>query len=115
MSVDMILNLLIIACGVYMMYQAVHMKKTKKIPDMLVGKTFPSEKAHDVNGFIQAMFPMTYFTGTVFVLAGAVSLFRLLASYPFADAFINLLEAAVILLYGAFLLKAQRKYLVGEK
>lgn len=114
MSVDMLLNLLIIACGAYMMYQAVRMKKTKKIPDMLVSKGFPIEKAHDAGGFIQAVFPMTYFTGTALSLAGAVSAFKLLASYPFADAVINLLEVAAILLYGVLLMKAQRKYLVGE-
>lgn len=115
MSVDMALDLLVVACGIYMIYQAVRMRKTKQIPDMLVGKNFPAGRAHDAEGFIRAAFPMTYFTGTMLVLTGAFSLFDILASYPVADVFINLLEVAVILLYGVLLMKAQKKYLVGEK
>ena len=41
MNFGMILDLLIMACGVYMVYWAVQMKSTNKIPEMLVGKGFP--------------------------------------------------------------------------
>ena len=37
MSFGMILDLLIMACGVYMVYWAVQMRSTNEIPAMLVG------------------------------------------------------------------------------
>ncbi len=115
MSFDMILDVLIMACGVYMLYWAMQMKNTKKIPEMLVGKGFPIERAHDPDGFIKATFPLTVLTGAVMLLAGLIGALDILASYPLADVIINLLEIAAIVLYGAFLMRAQRKYLVGEK
>ena len=115
MSFDMILNILIMACGVYMLYWAVQMKNTKKIPEMLVGKEFPIERAKDPDGFIKATFPFTFGTGIVLLAAGAVGALELLAAYPMADMVINVLEVAAILGYGALLMRAQRKYLVGEK
>lgn len=114
MSFDMILNILIMACGVYMLYWAVQMKNTKKIPEMLVGKEFPIERAKDPEGFIRATFPLTFGTGVVLLTAGAVGALELLAAYPVADVVINVLEVAAILGYGALLMRAQRKYLVGE-
>ncbi|MDE7266516.1 MAG: hypothetical protein K2N89_03515 [Lachnospiraceae bacterium] len=115
MSFNMILNILIMACGVYMLYWAVQMKNTKKIPEMLVGKEFPIERAKDPEGFIKATFPFTFATGMVLLAAGAVGALELLAAYPMADVVINVLEVAAILGYGALLMRAQRKYLVGEK
>ncbi len=115
MSFDMILNILIMACGVYMLYWAVQMKSNRKIPEMLVGKNFPIERAHDPEGFIRATFPMTFMTGMLLLAAGAIGALELLAAYPVADVLINLAEVAAIMVYGILLMKAQRKYLVGEK
>lgn len=111
----MILNILIMACGIYMLYWAVQMKNNKKIPEMLVGKGFPIERAHDPEGFIKATFPLTLVTGALLFLAGIVGALELLAAYPMADMIINLCEVAVILIYGVLLMRAQRRYLVGEK
>lgn len=113
MSFDMILNILIMACGVYMLYWAIQMKNTKKIPEMLVGKNFPIERAKDPEGFIKATFPVTFVTGVVLLVAGAVGALELLALYPIADTIINMLEVVAIIGYGALLMRAQRKYLVG--
>lgn len=115
MSFDMILNILIMACGIYMLYWAIQMKNNKKIPEMLVGKGFPIERAHDPEGFIKATFPLTLATGALLFLAGIVGALELLAAYPMADTIINLCEVAVILIYGVLLMRAQRRYLVGEK
>ena len=114
MSFDMILNILIMACGVYMLYWAIQMKSNKKIPEMLVGKNFPIERARDPEGFIKATFPLTFVTGAVILVAGAVGALGLLAAYPMADTIINLIEVVVIMGYGMLLMRAQRKYLVGE-
>lgn len=115
MSFDMILNILIMACGIYMLYWAVQMKKNKKIPEMLVGKNFPIERAHDPEGFIRATFPLTFVMGVLLFAAGAIGALELLAAYPMVDTIINLIEVVGILGYGMLLMKAQRKYLVGEK
>ena len=114
MSFDMILNILIMACGVYMLYWAIQMKRNKKIPEMLVGKNFPIERARDPEGFIKATFPVTFVTGVIILVAGAVGALGLLAAYPMADTVINLIEVVVIMGYGMLLMKAQRKYLVGD-
>ena len=53
MSFGMILDLLIMACGVYMIYWAVQMRSSNKIPAMLVGKGFPIDRAKDPDGFIR--------------------------------------------------------------
>lgn len=111
----MILNILIMACGIYMLYWAIQMKNNKKIPEMLVGKGFPIERAHDPEGFIKATFPYTFFTGAVLLIAGLTGALELLAAYPVADTIVNLCELAVILIYGILLMNAQRKFLVGEK
>ncbi|NDO50323.1 hypothetical protein FMM75_13280 [Lachnospiraceae bacterium MD335] len=114
MSFDMILNILIMACGIYMLYWAIQMKRNKKIPEMLVGKNFPIERAQNPEGFIKATFPITFATGALLLVSGAVGALELLASYPMADTAINLLEVVAIIGYGALLMRAQRKYLVGE-
>ena len=115
MSFDMILNILIMACGVYILYWATQMKQNKKIPEMLVGKNFPIERAHDPEGFIKATFPLTFVTGVLLLAAGVIGALELLAAYPFVDMIINLIEVVAIIAYGMLLMKAQRKYLVGEK
>lgn len=115
MSFDMILNILIMACGIYMLYWAIQMKNNKKIPEMLVGKGFPIERAHDPEGFIKATFPLTLVTGAVLLIAGLLGALELLTAYPMADIIIHLLEVAVIIAYGILLMRAQRKYLVGEQ
>lgn len=115
MSFDMILNILIMACGIYMLYWAIQMKNNKKIPEMLVGKGFPIERAHDPEGFIKATFPLTLATGAVLLIAGLLGALELLTAYPMADIIIHLLEVAVIIAYGILLMRAQRKYLVGEQ
>ena len=115
MSFDMILNILIMACGIYMLYWAIQMKQNKKIPEMLVGKNFPIERAHDPEGFIKATFPITFATGVVLLVSGAIGALELLTAYPMADTIINFVEVVVIIAYGMLLMRAQKKYLVGEK
>lgn len=97
-----------------MLYWAIQMKHNKKIPEMLVGKNFPIERARDPEGFIKATFPMTFATGVMLLAAGAIGALELLAVYPIVDTIINLAEVVIIMSYGMLLMRAQRKYLVGE-
>lgn len=113
MSFGMILDLLIMACGVYIVYWAVQMKSTNKIPAMLVGKGFPIDRAKDPEGFIRYTFPFTFLTGVVLFLAGMLGALGIFGLYPAADIVLRIVTVVVIIGYGTLLMKAQKKYLVG--
>lgn len=113
MSIGMILDLLIMACGVYIIYWAVQMKSTQKIPEMLVGKGFHIDRAKDPEGFIKFTFPFTLLTGVLIFAAGLLGGLGIFRLYPLADMLSRLLTVAVLIGYGSLLMKAQKKYLVG--
>ena len=113
MSFAMIIGLLIIACGVYVIYWAMQMIQTKKIPEMLVGKGFPISRAKDKDGFIKATFPMTLALGVILFVVGILGALGVFAAYPLVDTLLSIVLIVVIIIYGMFLLKAQQKYLVG--
>ena len=115
MSFGMILDLLIMACGVYMIYWAVQMRSSNKIPVMLVGKGFPIDRAKDPDGFIRFTFPFTFSTGVVLFALGLVGALGLFITYPLAETLMRIVLVAVIVIYGMILMKAQKKYLVGIK
>jgi len=113
MNFGMIMQLLIIACGVYMMYWAVQMKITNNIPEMLVGKGFPIARAKDPEKFIEKTFPITLGTGILLFVIGVISALDVLALYPPAEVSLTLFLLAELIFYGKYLLKAQKKYLIG--
>lgn len=115
MSFGMILDLLVMACGVYMVYWAVQMRSTNKIPSMLVGKGFPVNRAKDPEGFIRFTFPLTFATGVVLFAVGLVGALGLFITYPLAETLMRIMLVIVIAGYGMVLMKAQKKYLVGIK
>ena len=115
MSFGMILDLLIMACGVYMIYWAVQMRASNKIPAMLVGKGFPIDRAKDPDGFIRFTFPFTFFDGGCAFCVGAcrrAGAFYHLSAGGDADAD---RAGRSDRHYGMILMKAQKKYLVGIK
>lgn len=114
MSFGMILDLLIMACGIYMIYWAVQMKSTNKIPAMLVGKGFPISRAKDPDGFIRFTFPLTFATGVVLLTTGLAGALEIFVTYPLAETLMRIILIVVIVVYGMMLMKAQRKYLVGN-
>lgn len=114
MSFGMILDMLIMACGVYMIYWAVQMKLTNKIPSMLVGKGFPINRAKDPDGFIRFTFPFTFVTGVVLFAAGLVGALGLFTTYPLAETLMRIMLIVVLIGYGMMLMKAQKKYLAGN-
>lgn len=113
MSFGMMMDILITACGVYIIYWAMQMIQSKKIPEMLIGKGFPISRAKDPEGFIKATFPMTLVLGILLFVAGIIGALEIFALYPYVDTLISIFLVIVIILYGVFLMKAQRKYLVG--
>lgn len=115
MSFGMILDLLIMACGVYVVYWAVQMKSTNRIPAMLVGKGFPINRAKDPKGFIRFTFPFTFATGVILLAIGLVGALGIFRTYPLADTLMRIVLVVVVIAYGMMLMKAQKKYLVGVK
>ena len=82
-----------------MIYWAVQMKTTHQIPQMLVGKGFPTDRAKDPEGFMKATFPLTMGMGIILL--------------AIVDTILTLLMLAALVFYGMFLLKAQKRYLIG--
>jgi len=115
MNFGMILDLLIMACGVYVIYWAVQMKLTNQIPAMLVGKGFPVNRAKDPDGFIRFTFPFTLAAGIVLFVVGLVGALGVLMTYPVAETLMRAALIVAITAYGVVLMKAQKKYLVGIK
>ncbi|MDE6985318.1 MAG: hypothetical protein K2O99_12430 [Lachnospiraceae bacterium] len=113
MSFGMILDLIIMACGIYVIYWAVQMGSTNKIPAMLVGRSFPISRAKDPDGFIRFTFPRTLAVGIVLLVSGLVGALGLFVTYPLAETAMRLALVAVMIGYGMVLMKAQRKYLAG--
>lgn len=113
MDFNMILKLLIMACGIYMVYWAIQMKSTNKIPEMLVGRGFPLNRAKDPEGFMKSTFPFTIGTGVLLFVSGMIGALEIFILYPWVDTVITIITLVVLGLYGTFLLKAQKKYLIG--
>lgn len=113
MSFGMMMDILITACGVYIIYWAMQMIQSKKIPEMLVGKGFPISRAKDPEGFIRRTFPMTLILGILLFIAGIVGALEVFALYPYVDTLISVVLVIIIISYGVLLMNAQRKYLIG--
>ena len=113
MDFGIILKMLIMACGVYMIYWAVQMKTTHQIPQMLVGKGFPTDRAKDPEGFMKATFPLTMGMGIILLAVGLTGALGVFGAYPIVDTILTLLMLAALVFYGMFLLKAQKRYLIG--
>lgn len=113
MDFGMVMQLLIMACGIYMMYWSMQMKMTNKIPEMLTGKGFPLSRAKDPESFMKKTFPFTLGTGILLFVVGTVSALGILALYPMAETILMLVLLAELFFYGMFLMKAQKKYLIG--
>ena len=113
MDFGIILKILIMACGIYMIYWSVQMKSTHKIPQMLVVKGFPTDRAKDPEGFMKVTFPLTMGMGIILFAVGLTGALELFIQYPFVDTLLTVLMLAALVIYGMLLLKAQKKYLIG--
>ena len=113
MDFGIILKSLIMACGIYMIYWAVQMKTTHKIPQMLVGKDFPTDRAKDPEGFMKVTFPLTMGMGIILLAVGVMGALEVFVAYPIVDTILTLIMLVALMLYGMFLLKAQKRYLIG--
>ncbi|MDE7184479.1 MAG: hypothetical protein K2O40_08395 [Lachnospiraceae bacterium] len=113
MNFGMILDILMMICGVYVIYETVQMRTGSRIPEMFIGKGFLAERAKDPAGFIRFIFPYTFGTGIALLMSGLFGAFEILMAYPFAETVMRVMLVVVIVAYGMVLMYAQKKYLVG--
>ena len=113
MEFSMMLQIILMACGIYMCYWAVQMKSTNTIPTVLVGKGYSEEKAKDPKGFIKHTFPFTFITGVVIFISALINAVRLFEDYALIEILFNAISVTIVIIYAYFLTKAQKKYLYG--
>ncbi len=113
MDETVIMKLIFAVCGIYLLYTAMQMKLSREIPKFLVGSSFPMSRAKDPEGFIQKTFPFTFGIGVFFLSIGVTGVYGVFAAYPVVDVGLMIALLVTLFFYGKFLLKAQRKYLVG--
>lgn len=111
MGYESFMDVVIMACGVYLIYGGMTMKITKTIPPMLLGKNIDIKKAKDVPGYIARMFVPTLVVGVLTILCGIVGIAGLLKAYTWGQSVMTFAFLAFIIVYGIWLVKMQREYL----
>lgn len=113
MDTEALINIIILACGVYMIYSAFSMKTTGKIPTNLLGKGVNLATAKDIPGFIKKMYPITMVVGILTFLCGLSGGLGILKDVGYVQTIISLVFVVIILGYGKILVDAQKKYLMN--
>lgn len=113
MSADGLINIIIIACGAYMVYGAISMKTSGTVPSNLVGKNVNLAVARDIPGFIKKMFPITLVVGVLTLLCGVLTAIGIFGDNGYVQTIISLVFVVIVLGYGKILVDAQKKYLMN--
>lgn len=107
-----IFDIIIVLSGIYLIYNAIIMKKKGVINTTLIGKGCDLKRAKDIPGFIKAMYLKSLILGIITVLVGGIDygneMFWNISYLGPISSFIFLI---LILVYGRFSLNAQKKYL----
>lgn len=111
MGYENIMDVLIMACGAYLIYGGITMKTTKTIPPMLLGKGIDLKRAKDIPGYIEKMFVPTLSVGILTILCGIVGVSGMLNTYVWGQTAMTFVFLAFIIAYGFWLVKMQKKYL----
>ena len=111
MGYEHIMDIIIMACGAYLMYGGVTMKMSKTVPPMLLGKNVDLKRAKDVPGYIAKMFVPTIAVGVLTILCGVIGVSGLLNAYVWGQTAMTFAFLAFIILYGFWLVKMQKEYL----
>jgi len=108
-----VLDIVIMICGVYVIYGTVQMRTGSKIPEMFAGDGISADQAKAPADFKRFISPYAFGTGIALLLSGLFGAFEVLAGYPLAETAMRVALAAVIVVYSMVLMYAQKKYLVG--
>lgn len=108
-----ILDVLILICGCYILYQAYIMKKEGTIPDgVLTVKGMMLAHNADIPGFIRAMFGKTVLLGIFAILAGLTGLLESkFGGFGMISVIINVAFFVLLVVFIVWNKKAQDKFL----
>ena len=114
-SMDMFLNALQVIAGMYLIYWAIRMKKTKQLKnDGLISNSVNIDNAPDKESYIRSTFIPDIIVGAVLILSGLaetiVSKFGIKLSTA-GLSIIILAVLAVCIVFGFYIVKMQKKYL----
>ncbi len=111
---DSFLDLVIIGAGGYLMYCALVMKISGKVPSTLVSRNVDPENSPHKDEYIKSMFLPTLLMGLIMVLCG-ISAYLLPAVgiiLPANSGIItSLISMAIVVIYGIYTMNMQKKYL----
>lgn len=114
MDYDAILDYVEIFAGLYIIYTAIKMKTTGSVVhNALMSKNLDINKAPDPAGYIKCTVPLNFVFGGIFIICGVVS--RAFVGVPYYSTVVNatmFLCAGAIMLYGYFIMRAQKEYLM---
>lgn len=110
----MIFDVLILLSGIYLIYTAWEMKSSGKVQEALVSKNVNLRTARDPKGFIDYMFVKTVIIGVAAALCGGFSLYNdyFAKGYDVLQIAAMAIYFVVLLIYGFFITKAQKKFLL---
>lgn len=113
-SFNTFFDIIEILAGVYILYQGINMKRTGNIEGSgLISKNINIAAAHDVEGFIKAMFPVYMVCGAVFVISGIFTTWYERQPEQNSNVILTLtfILVAVCIALAFLTNRAQRKYL----
>lgn len=76
-SIDLMIEILSIACGIYCLYAYVDMKKTGRInTTILLGKSVNPKKCKNKQEYLSQVIPKVLFLGITLIAYGAIDMFN---------------------------------------
>lgn len=113
MDMSMVLDMLLIAFGVYMSYAAVALKTRGEVTaNIMLPKNVKPEQIKDKEGFIAFTYPKTLVIGIITVIMG---LAMLVNDFFKASVLVNFIVPfffmIVVIIYGVMIKKAQSRFL----
>lgn len=108
-SVNSWFDILIVLCGIYIIYTVVKMKRYGKInPSVLLGKSVTENMIKDKEGFINYMYPKAMALGVVTVICGVID--YLFSSYTIVGFVIMVTFLVILAIYCHFTNQAKKKF-----
>ncbi len=107
-------DVLIVMCGIYIIYTMVRMKREGKInPSVLLGKNITESMIKDKEGFIKYMYPKAMGLGIITVVCGIADyLNEIMGNFRIVSFLIMIAFFVVLAIYCVYANKAKKKFIV---
>lgn len=112
-SFDMLIDFIVAACGLYLAYSAIRIKKTRNIRNsILIGKGIDIRRDSDVEGYIDYICPKATVFGILFFLDGAFQLAGRYFEFPIRlSVAIYALFFVIMIVFFIIISRAQKRFL----